>query len=78
MVFSEHASSEIMKLNLDERDILEALEEGVESRKRKEGVCELELAKGKRIRKAVVAESWQYHSKQIVFVVVHVGEYAER
>jgi hypothetical protein len=69
---------ELTDLYWDEEDLRQILDEGIESRHRKEGMHELELQKGGRIRKIVVAESFQYSSKGMIWAVIHVGEYASR
>ncbi|MEK6953799.1 MAG: hypothetical protein AABX01_02245 [Candidatus Micrarchaeota archaeon] len=75
---TKHALAELEELNWDEEDLGQILHEGMESRQRKEGVHEFELKKGGRIRKIVIAESFQYSTKEMIWAVIHVGEYSLR
>ncbi|MBI5224268.1 hypothetical protein HY989_00180 [Candidatus Micrarchaeota archaeon] len=71
-------SGEIMELRWDEAEILEILENGKESRSRKEGIFEIELQKGAKTRKIVVAKSHQYFSKEHIWLIIHAGKYSRR
>jgi hypothetical protein len=75
---TKHALAELEELYWDEEDLGQILHEGMESRQRKPGVHEFELKKRGKIRKIVVAESFQYSTKEMVWAVIHVGEYSLR
>lgn len=75
--YSDAAAAEIMGLCWDAHDVAEILELGRETkRRRKEGVVEVCLERGRRARKIVLAESFQRWSGEVVWLVVHAGEYA--
>ncbi len=78
VVFTESASNEMMDLYWDEGDVRQILEEGAERAGRCKGVCEIELLKGRKTRKVVAVESWQHCSKQLVWLVTHVGKTGRR
>ncbi|MBI5036960.1 hypothetical protein HZC09_06495 [Candidatus Micrarchaeota archaeon] len=78
VVFTESASNEMMDLYWDENDVRKILEEGTERKGRCGGVCEMELPKGAKTRKAVAVESLQHCSGQLAWLVTHVGETGRR
>jgi len=68
------AQREFYEYNLTLTKVLECLNHGVDSgEKRKEGITEKCIIHKKRILKIVVAESWDYSLKKIVWRVVHIG-----
>ena len=75
--YSNAAAAEITDLCWDGHDLGEILERGREAKKRrKKGIVEVCLEKGGRVRKIVLAESIQRWSGEVVWLVVHAGEYA--
>ena len=69
--FTKAAYSEIAEYDLSVGDVLECLNCGRDSgRRRKRGIVERCL----RGLKVVVAESWDMHEKRPVWAVIHVGK----
>lgn len=75
--YSDAAAAEITDLCWNGHDVREILERGREAkRKRKAGIIEVCLEKRGRVRKIVLAESIQRWSGEVVWLVIHAGEYA--
>ena len=72
--YSTSAYHEMSRYNLGQHDILGVLELGMETvAKRTTGVVEKCLQKKQGLLKVVVAESFDYSSKQVVWTVIHVA-----
>ncbi len=72
--YSASAYREMSRYGLGTHDILEVLENGEETGvKRAAGVKEKCLLKTEGLLKVVVAESFDYSSKQVAWVVIHLA-----
>lgn len=72
--FTKAAYREIANYGLDTDEILDCLNRGADSgRKRKKGVIEKCLNRKDRVLKVVAAESWDYANKETVWAIIHIG-----
>ncbi len=72
--YSTSAYHEMSRHGIDQHDILDVLELGKETvAKRTTGVVEKCLAKKQGLLKVVIAESFDYSGKQVVWTVIHVA-----
>ena len=72
--FTKAAYRELANYGLSTQDVLDCLNRGTDSgRKRKKGVFEKCLKHDKKIVKVVVAESWDYFNKKMVWAIIHIG-----
>jgi len=73
--FTKAAYRELAGHGLTTEDVLACLNEGRDfKRKRKKGVFEKCLKRKKNVLKVVVAESWDYTNKKMVWAVIHIGK----
>jgi hypothetical protein len=76
---SRAAMRELCDAGLDLLDVLQILEEGHPSpRKRKDGTLECWLQRGKKIQEVVVVKDWHEVQQEAVWVVTHYGSFTVR
>ena len=76
---SRSAMRDLMKHGCDLYDTLKVLEEGKDSpRKRKRGVIEKWLARGKKTYEAIIASGYDEITKEKVWKLIHFGRFAKK
>lgn len=79
LVPTKSAQNEMDFLGFDLWEVANMLENGQDcGRRRKEGVCEVCFDRGNKTIRIVCAESLQYSTKEVVWLVTHVGIHARR
>lgn len=77
---SRSAYSELLKENLDLHDVLEVLENGFSPSKRRKGIVERCLVKGKKVIKAVVAMNERRYPEgdtEKYWTLIHAGRFTK-
>lgn len=76
---SHSAMQELIKENKTLYDIKEILEQGYDApRKRKSGIIEKWLDKGKKTYNAVIAKDYDEIMKEDVWLLIHFGKFTKR
>ena len=73
LIPSKAAMNELYKFGLTLQDVQEVLEEGYQTKRRKEGTLEKCIKRNNVILKVVVSKSYNFSFKTECWVVVHIG-----